>query len=56
MNVSRNINEKIIERFKNKNLDSFISDTVKALKIKNIFVHHEFKITSKSKIKTIEVN
>ncbi len=56
MNVSRNINQKIINKFKNIDLNSFIEDTVKALNIKNTFIHHEFKITSKNKIKTIEVN
>ena len=56
MNISRNINKEVNNVFNNINLDTFIQDTVKALKIKNTFIHHEFKITSKNKIKTIEVN
>lgn len=56
MNVSRNINKEVINIFNTIDLESFIKDTVEALNIKNTFIHHEFKITSKNKIKTIEVN
>lgn len=37
-------------------LEKFIEDTVEACKIRNTFVHHEFKLTSKWKLKTIELN
>lgn len=37
-------------------LEKFIEDTVEACHIKNTFVHHEFKLTSKWKLKTIELN
>ncbi len=37
-------------------LKTFINSTVKACGIKNTFVHHEFKYTSKKKLKTIELN
>ena len=44
------------DTFRYINLEKFIKDTVDAMKIKNSFVHHEFKINSKWEIKTIEVN
>lgn len=37
-------------------LEKFIKDTVDACKIRNTFVHHEFKLTTKWKLKTIELN
>lgn len=36
--------------------EKFIKDTVSACKIRNTFVHHEFKLTTKWKLKTIELN
>lgn len=55
-NISRNINSSVIEKLKNYDISDFILQTVRALNIRNTFIHHEFKITSKNKIKTIEVN
>jgi hypothetical protein len=37
-------------------LRTFITDTVKACCIKNSFIHHEFKQTTKWELKTIEIN
>ena len=37
-------------------LKKFIEDTIKACWVRNTFVHHEFKLTSKWKLKTIELN
>jgi len=37
-------------------LEEFIKKNINALGIKNTFVHHEFKLTSKWKLKTIELN
>lgn len=56
MNYSRNINQWVINKFKEIDLNKFVSETVKALWIKNNFIHHEFKINSKWQLKTIEVN
>lgn len=39
-----------------KRLKTFVNSTVSACAIKNTFVHHEFKLTSKWKLKTIELN
>ncbi len=39
-----------------KRLKTFVKSTVKACNIRNTFVHHEFKLTSKWKLKTIELN
>lgn len=44
------------DTFRYINLEKFVRDTVEAMKIKNSFIHHEFKINSKWEIKTIEVN
>ena len=44
------------DTFRYINLEKFVSDSVEAMKIKNSFVHHEFKINSKWELKTIEVN
>lgn len=37
-------------------LKTFVNSTVSACSIRNTFVHHEFKLTSKWKLKTIELN
>ena len=55
-NISR-----VISKGTNKDLDleklkNFVEKNVKALDIKNTFVHHEFKLTSKWFLKTIELN
>lgn len=44
------------DTFRYINLEKFVSETVEAMKIKNSFVHHEFKINTRWEIKTIEVN
>jgi hypothetical protein len=35
------------DTFRYINLEKFVRDTVEAMKIKNSFIHHEFKINSK---------
>jgi len=55
-NIARISTEKTADDFKWKRLRAFIKSTVKATWIKNIFIHHEFKINSKWKFKTIELN
>jgi len=37
-------------------LTDFVKDCVQATKIRNTYIHHEFKITSKWEFKTIEMN
>jgi len=37
-------------------IKKFVEDNIKATGIKNTFVHHEFKLTSKWELKTIELN
>ncbi len=44
------------EKFKDKEIENFVQETVKACGIKNTFIHHEFKKTTKWKLKTIEIN
>ena len=44
------------DTFRYINLEKFIKDSVEAMKIKNSFIHHEFKINTKWQLKTIEVN
>ncbi len=55
-NIARKITDKTEDEFKWKRLKTFINSTVKATGIKNVFVHHEFKINSKWEFKTIELN
>ncbi len=55
-NIARKITDKTEDEFKWKRLKTFINSTVKATWIKNVFVHHEFKINSKWEFKTIELN
>jgi len=45
-----------IKKLDEKILDIFLNATIQATWIKNTFVHHEFKITSKWELKTIELN
>lgn len=55
-NVARVATNQTEEEFKWKRLKTFINSTIKATWIKNVFVHHEFKINSKWELKTIELN
>lgn len=55
-NIARISTEKTENEFLDKNLNEFVSSTVKATWIRNTFVHHEFKINSKWELKTIELN
>ena len=56
MNYVRSFRKKIIKKIPLEELQVFIISTIKALWIKNSYIHHEFKHTSKWKLKTIEVN
>ena len=55
-NIARIATEKTANDFRWKRLKTFINSTVKATWVKNIFIHHEFKINSKWEFKTIELN
>jgi len=55
-NLSRIVTNELEEKFKDKNLEKFVRDTIKATWIKTTFVHHEFKINSAWELKTIELN
>jgi len=55
-NISRLISFETDKALDLENLKIFIEKNVKALDIKNTFVHHEFKFTSKWVFKTIELN
>jgi len=55
-NIARKTTDKTEEEFKWKRLKTFVNSTVKATWIRNVFVHHEFKINSKWEFKTIELN
>lgn len=50
------LTEKTHWEFSGRTLRSYIESMVKALCIRNTFVHHEFKINSKGEYKTIELN
>ena len=52
----RIISEDTLEKALNYNIERFIKESIIACWIKNTFVHQEFKITSKNKIKNIELN
>jgi hypothetical protein len=54
--LSRITTKEVQNTFRYIRLDKFIKDTVVAMKIKNSFIHHEFKINSHWQLKTIEVN
>lgn len=45
-----------VKKIDEEKLDLFLKNTIKATWIKNTFVHHEFKLTSKWELKTIELN
>jgi len=47
---------KIEKEIDQKQLEKFVEDNIKACWIRNTFVHHEFKLTSKWQLKTIELN
>ena len=44
------------KKIDNQKLKDFVHQCVEATKVRNTFIHHEFKITSKSEYKTIEMN
>ncbi len=48
--------DKIEKEIEENKLLKFIENNVKACKIRNHFVHHEFKLTSNWQLKTIELN
>lgn len=56
MNYCRCFSKEAKYKKEKQELEIYFHKCVKALKIKSIFIHHEFKITSKWEIKTIEVN
>ena len=56
MNFVRSFRKEVIKKISQEDLQKFIQSTVDALWIKNTYIHHEFKHTSKWKLKTIEVN
>lgn len=56
MNYARSFREDKISSVNKIDLENFISGSISALWIKNTFIHHEFKLTSKWKLKTIEIN
>jgi hypothetical protein len=56
MNYSRSITENTDKEIDNGVLLDFIGKNVEATGVKNTFIHHEFKKTSKNKLKTIELN
>ncbi len=55
-NISRVISYETDKKLDLAKLEDFVEKNVKALDIKNTFVHHEFKFTSKWIFKTIELN
>ena len=54
--VARVASKKVEQDLEKTNLKQFIEDTIKACRVRNTFVHHEFKLTTKWKLKTIELN
>lgn len=54
--VARVASTKVENDLDSVDLKKFIEETVKACKLRNTFVHHEFKLTSKWLLKTIELN
>lgn len=52
----RIISEESTKKILSFDIIKFVKETVKSCSIKNIFIHQEFKITSKNKIKNIEIN
>lgn len=55
-NISRVISHEVETKVDNEKLQEFIKKTVVGWKIRNTFIHHEFKIDSKWIFKTIETN
>ncbi len=55
-NISRIISQEKENELDLEQLKDFLEKNIKALWIKNTFVHHEFKFTSKWQFKTIELN
>jgi hypothetical protein len=55
-NVSRFISHEVETEVDKKKLHEFVHKTVIGWKIRNTFVHHEFKINPKWEFKTIETN
>ena len=55
-NISRVISHETDKKLDLEKLEDFVEKNVKALGIKNTFVHHEFKFTTKWTFKTIELN
>lgn len=55
-NVARLLTEQTENKLDEKKLKDFIVSSVESLWIKNSFVHHEFKFTSKKLFKSIELN
>jgi hypothetical protein len=55
-NLSRIIGEEVEQEINLKKLSIFIKEAIIATWIKNTFIHHEFKLTSKWELKTIELN
>lgn len=54
--VARIASKKVEQDLEWTNLKDFVEKTVKACSLRNTFVHHEFKFTTKWKLKTIELN
>lgn len=55
-NISRTISQEVEEEVDHNKLYDFVKKTVLGWKIRNTFVHHEFKINTKWDMKTIEIN
>ena len=55
-NISRVISYDTDKALDLSELKKFVEKSIKALEIKNTFIHHEFKLTSKWIFKTIELN
>jgi len=55
-NISRVISKEKENELDLDKLKEFLEKNIKALWIKNTFVHHEFKFTNKQQFKTIEIN
>ena len=55
-NISRVISQEKENKLDLEKLKEFLEKNIKALWIKNTFVHHEFKFTNKQQFKTIELN
>lgn len=56
MNYNRVSWPLVEDELKNYDLEWFIKKNINATKIKNTFIHHEFKLNTKWQLKTIELN